>query len=138
MEMNFVGIAAAFATFFGVWIGHVSVRKFEREVVNLWIPTGIAIALGSGFMLVSFLTSNLTLSTASGILGVTLFCDAYEFFHQQHRVRQGRAPANPNNPRHAKILAECPEATTIDWLARDPRGSKYSSAELASAREGAK
>ena len=138
MEMNFVGVAAALATFFGVWIGHISVRKFERKFANLWIPAGVAIALGSGCMLASFLASDLALSAAGGILGVTLFCDAYEFFHQQQRVRHGHAPANPNNPRHAKILAECPEATTIDWLDRNPQGSKYSSAELASAKEGAK
>jgi hypothetical protein len=72
------------------------------------------------------------------ILGVTLLWDALEFFRQQKRVKHGHAPANPNNPRHAKILAEYPDATTIDWLNRSPRGSKYSSAELASIKEGPK
>ena len=74
----------------------------------------------------------------SSILGVTLLWDALEFFRQQKRIKHGHAPANPNNPRHAKILAEYPDATTIDWLDRNPRGSAYSPAELASIKEGAK
>lgn len=70
-----------------------------------------------------------------GILGVTLLWDALEFYRQQRRIQRGHAPANPNNPRHAKILAEFPSATTIDWLDRDPRGSAYASTELASIKE---
>jgi len=70
-----------------------------------------------------------------GILGVTLLWDALEFYRQQRRIQRGHAPANPNNPRHARILAEFTSATTIDWLDRDPRGSAYTPAELASIRE---
>jgi hypothetical protein len=55
-----------------------------------------------------------------GIFGITLLCDAYELPHQEKRVCKGRAPANPNNPRHAKILAEHSAATTIDLLKRAP------------------
>ena len=29
MTFNWIGVAAALATFFGVWIGHVTVRKVE-------------------------------------------------------------------------------------------------------------
>ncbi len=138
MEINLVGIAAALATFFGVWMGHVMVRKVEYAVVNLWAPTFIVLSIGAMFGVVSFLTSNMALSTMSGIFAMTLCCDAYEFFHQQKRVKIGRAPANPNNSRHAKILAEYPQATTMEWLHRDPRGYAYSSAELASMKEDAK
>jgi hypothetical protein len=138
MEINFIGFSAAFATFFCVWMGHVAVRKIERETVNLWIPVVVAIVLGVGFETVSFLTSNLVFSVMSGILGVTLLWDALEFFRQQKRIKRGHAPANLSNPRHAKILAEFPDATTFDWLDRDPRGSAYSSAELVSMKEGAK
>ena len=138
VNINLIGFAAALATFFGVWLGHVSVRKIERETVNLWIPTCIALALGIGFEIASILTVSLPLSAMCGILGVTLLWDALEFFRQQKRIKHGHAPANPNNPRHAKILAEHPEATTMDWLNRDPRGSAYSSAELASMKEGTK
>ena len=138
MEMNFIGFAAALATFFGVWLGHVSVRKIERETVNLWKPVLIAVALGTGLEIAALITSSLTLSAMCGILGVTLLWDALEFFRQQKRIKHGHAPANPNNPRHAKILAEYSESTTIDWLDRDPRGIAYSPAELASIKEGAK
>lgn len=138
MEINLVGFAAAFATFFGVWLGHVAVRKIERETVNLWIPSFIALALGVGVEIASLLTSNLILSAMSGIFAVTLLWDSLEFYRQQKRIKHGHAPANPNNLRHAKILAEYPDATTFDWLDRDPRGSAYSPAELASMKEGAK
>jgi len=138
MQINFVGLAAAVATFLGVWLGHVSVRKVERETVHLWKPTVIALVLSAGFGAASFLTSSLPLSAICGILSVTLLWDALEIaVRQPKRIKHGHAPANPNNPRHASILAEYPEATTIDWLNRDPRGTPYSPAELASIKESA-
>jgi len=138
MEINIIGFAAALATFLGVWLGHVSVRKIERETVNLWAPALIALAFGVGFEIVSFLTSNLSLSAMCGILGVTLLWDSFEFYRQQKRIKHGHAPANPKNPRHARILAEYPNATSFDWLDRDPRGSVYSPAELTSMKESGK
>lgn len=134
--MNYIGLSAAIATFLGVWLGHVSVRKIERTVVHLWIPTIIALLLGMGCLIASFLISNLALSAASGILAVTLFWDALEIaIRQPRRIQHGHAPANPNNPRHAKILAEFPTATTIDLLDRDPIGRAYTAHELASLKE---
>ena len=138
MQLNLVGVAAALATFLGVWMGHVAVRRIERNTIRLWIPIGLVLALGLGFVSFSLTTPNLILSAGSGILAVTFLWDALEFLRQQNRVKHGHAPANPNNPRHAKILAEYPQATTFDWLDRDPRGSKYSAAELASMKESAK
>jgi len=138
MQLNFVGVAAAFATFFGVWVGHVSVRKVERNAIHLWIPIGFFLALGLAFVSLSLTTPSLILSAASGILALTLVWDAHEFIRQQKRVRRGRAPANPSNPRHAKIMAEHPEATTFDWLDRDPRGRSYSAEELAAMKASAK
>ncbi len=139
MEINIVGLAAAVATFLGVWLGHVSVRKIERATVHLWKPTVIALVLSAGFGAASFLTSSLPLSAICGILSVTLLWDALEIaVRQPKRIKHGHAPANPHNPRHASILAEYPEATTIDWLNRDPRGAPYSSAELTSIKESAK
>lgn len=136
MEINFVGFTAALATFFGIWWGHVSVRKIERGVANLWIPTAITLALGSGLTIASFLISDLALSAASGILAVTLFWDALEIaIRQPNRIKHGHAPANPNNPRHAKILSEYPEATTHNLLNRDPIGRAYTAREIASMKE---
>lgn len=136
MELNWIGFAAATATFFGVWIGHVSVRKIERKVERIWIPAALAILFGFGLVLASLLTPNLSLSAFCGILAVTLFWDALELaVRQPRRIKHGHAPANPNNPRHAQILATRPEATTIDWLDRDPRGVPYTNAELHAIKE---
>ena len=138
MAINLLGFASAFSTFLGVWLGHVAVRKIERETVNLWIPASIALTLGLGFEVASFFVSSLHLSAMCGILGVTLLWDSFEFYRQQKRIKHGHAPANPKNPRHSKILAEYPGATIVDWLDRNPRGMAYSSVELASMKENAK
>lgn len=136
MELNWLGLASAAATFLGVWIGHVSVRKIERQVERIWIPAVLALFFGLGLELASFFTSSLILSTIFGILGVTLLWDALELaYRQPKRVKEGYAPANPNNPRHARILATHSNATTLDWLDRDPRGTAYTRAELESIKE---
>ena len=131
MEINWIGLASAMATFFGIWIGHVSVRKIEREVNRVWIPSMLAFLSGVGLELASFWTDSLILSTVCGIVGVTFLWDALELYYRQpNRIKEGHAPANPNNPRHAKILSSHPKATTFDWLARNPRGIQYTSHEL--------
>ena len=136
MHFNWIGLASAVATFLGVWIGHVSVRRIEKSVVRLWIPATLALCSGLGLELASFLTPNLFLSVSCGILGMTLLWDALELgYRQQKRVKEGYAPANPNNPRHAKILATHVNATTIDWLDRDPREFPYTKEELGSFEE---
>ena len=135
MELNIIGLAAATATFLGVWLGHVSVRKIEREVERIWIPSALALSLGLGFEIASFRASSVILSAMCGILSVTLLWDSLEFYRQQKRIREGHAPANPNNPRHARIIATHPNATTFDWLARDPRGYPYSEEELVPTKE---
>jgi hypothetical protein len=135
MALNWIGLVSAAATFLGVWIGHVSVRKIEREVERLWIPSTIALVLGFGFEIVSLRTSNLLLSAACGIVGMTLFWDSLEFYRQHKRIRHGHAPANPKNARHARILQSCPHATVVDWLAREPREIPYSREELLRTQE---
>lgn len=126
MEINFVGITAALAAFLGIWLGHVSVRVIERNAKILWPPILIAIILGMAFEAFSLATSNRLLSAATGILGITILWDALEFIRQENRVKKGHAPANPSNPRHARILAEHPYATTLDLLNRDPIGQQVS------------
>jgi len=122
MEINFIGLTAASATFLGIWLGHVSVRIIERNATSLLPPILIANALGIALEIYSLSTVNHLLSTATGILGFTILWDALEFVRQERRVKKGHAPANPSNPRHAKILAEYPTATTLDLLKRDPIG----------------
>jgi hypothetical protein len=138
VNINLVGVAAALAAFLGVWMGHVAVRRIERKMVRLWIPICATLLIGISFGVFSFLTPILILSAASGILAVTFLWDALEFIRQQNRIKHGHAPANPDNPRHAKILAQCTEATTFDWLDREPRESRYSAEELAAIKAGAK
>lgn len=122
--MNWVGLAAAAATFFGVWLGHVAVRKIEFVSPTIWLPTTIFVAMGLVTEYCSLTTNNLPLSAFLGILGITLLWDALEFTRQQKRIQKGHAPANPNNPRHAKILVECPTAITVDLLKREPTGHR--------------
>jgi len=120
--MNTLGIVTAISTFLGIWWGHVSVREIERRTVHLWKPILGALALGLALEAISLTTSSRPLSAATGILGVTVLWDALEFIRQEKRVRHGHAPANSDNPRHARILAQHPSATSIDLLARDPVG----------------
>ena len=135
MGINTVGLASAVATFLGIWIGHVSVRKIEREVERIWIPSVIAWILGITLEIISLATASRTASVFCAILGVTLLWDSLELYRQQSRIKKGHASANPDNPRHARILAAFPTATTIDWLDRDPRGRPYSPDDLLAIEE---
>ena len=120
--MNSLGLVSAITAFLSIWFGHVAVRKIEFISPTIWLPTMAFIAFGLITEYYSLITDHLSLKTVLGILGITLLFDAYEFTRQQKRIRKGHAPANPNNPRHAKILAEPnSHATTIDLLKREPR-----------------
>jgi len=122
--MNFIGMVAALTAFFSIWFGHVAVRKIEFSSPTIWIPSIIIAALGLIVEYFSLITVHRPLSAALGILGVTLLFDALEFTRQQNRIKKGHAPANPNNPRHAKILADSNfHATTLDLLKREPTGA---------------
>ena len=118
--VNTLGVTAAITAFLAIWIGHVAVRKIEAASHVITIPIVVSIVLGLVTEYCSLVTVNLQLSTVFGIIGVTLLWDAFEFIRQQKRIRKGHAPANPNNPRHAKILAEYSTATTQDLLKREP------------------
>src|SRR5215216_5325281 len=118
--MNWIGLVAALTAFFSIWFGHVAVRKIEFTSPTLWLPTTIFAALGLIVEYLSLTTIHRPLSTIFGILGITFLFDAFEFTRQQRRIRKGHAPANPNNPRHAKILSEHSSATALDLLKREP------------------
>ena len=121
--MNLIGVIAALTAFFSIWFGHVAVRKIEFISQTIWIPTLIFATLGLITEYCSLSTVNHPLSTFFGILGITFLFDALEFIRQQNRIKKGHAPANLNNPRHVRILAEHSSATTIDLLKREPVGS---------------
>lgn len=131
MEINLTGLAAALATFLGIWWGHVAVRVLEARLADIRSAMIIAVLLGMGMWTGALLTDWMPLSAALGIFGVTLLWDGYEFYRQEKRVKIGHAPANPANPRHARILAEYPSATTLDLLGRDPVGRTVDAEEAA-------
>ncbi|MFN2235356.1 MAG: DUF4491 family protein [Anaerolineales bacterium] len=122
LNLQWVGVLAAAATFLGVWFGHVAVRKIEARVEKLWVPIMGTLLLGLAFETWSLLTDSLLASAVAGVLGITLLWDSFEFWRQQKRVIKGHAPANPDNLRHARIFAENKDATILDLLDRDPIG----------------
>ncbi len=135
--MHTEGLAAALSAFLGIWFGHVLVRVVEFRANDLR-PPGLALgALGVGLLAGSLASQGFSLSAALGILGMTVLFDALELWRQEKRVRHGHAPANPANPRHARILAACPQATTRHLLERQPIGRPYSADELEQIRKGA-
>jgi Domain of unknown function (DUF4491) len=119
MTLNWIGVVAALATFLGVWIGHVTVRQVEYRAPDLRIPMFAVVVIGLALELVALSSSSLYVSGACGILGMTALFGALEFRRQFKRVKQGHAPANPNNPRHVPLLA-AGQATTNDLLKREP------------------
>lgn len=123
MTINPLGLVAAFTAFFSIWFGHVAVRKIEAISPTIWMPSAIFLILGVSCEWLSLKVPGLQVATVFGILGITLLFDAFEFTRQQKRIIKGHAPANPDNPRHAKILKESASATTLDLLKRDPIGS---------------
>jgi len=126
------------AIFFGVWMGHVLVRKLEYKSSSIVLPSACFALIGISLVIGSFLHDSPIISATLGILGMTAVWDSVEFIRQQKRVIKGHAPANPNNPRHARILEQYPSTVTIDLLKRDPIGRAVNAEEairLVSAKE---
>jgi uncharacterized membrane protein len=121
--MNVLGLTSAITAFLAIWFGHVGVRKIEAASRTVLVPIISAVLLGLIVEYLSVISENIHLKAIFGIVGVTLLWDGFEFIRQQKRIRKGHAPANPNNPRHAAILAEPnSHATTRDLLKREPAG----------------
>jgi hypothetical protein len=112
------------------------VRKIEYLSPTVWVPALLALCLGLAFEASALLSEDLNLSAALGIFGFTLLWDALEFWRQERRVVKGHAPANPDNPRHARLLATGAPVPAIDWLKRDPQGRPLTSEELQAMQEG--
>jgi hypothetical protein len=129
MGLNFIGLAAALATFFSIWAGHVLVRVIEYRSASIRLPAACFSVAGILLLAGTFLATSLTLSAVLGILGITTLWDAYEFPRQQKRIIKGHAPANPSNPRHVHILEEYKTATTLDLLKRGPLGREVNQKE---------
>ena len=106
------------------------VRKLESRLERIAPAVIICILLGLLFEICALLVESNRISAIFGIVGFTFLWDALEFFRQEKRIKVGHAPANPNNPRHASILAQYSSATTVDLLNREPRGKAYSEEEM--------
>jgi hypothetical protein len=137
MTANWIGMLAALAAFLGIWLGHVSVRKIEYHSETVWLPSGVAFVLGVLLEAGALQTDSLAISAVLGILGITVLWDSLEFWRQQKRVGSGHAPANPDNPRHARLLQSSRHATTINWLDRQPLGRQLTTDEIRRIKEGA-
>ena len=136
METNPIGLITAVSVFFGIWFGHVAVRKIEYISSTIWLPSLTFLSLGLAFEVGAAITQSFYLSAALGVVGITFLWDSFEFNRQQKRVVKGHAPANPNNPRHARILSQSNSATTIDVLNRNPTGEQLTSEEIEAIQEG--
>jgi len=124
--INFIGLAASLATFLGIWLGHVFVRKIEFNSQSLWPPVVGAALLGLICEYISVQIETQWLSAVFGIFGITLLWDALELKRQERRVKKGHAPANPANPRHKKFIMETSNATILDLINRNPVGHPVS------------
>jgi hypothetical protein len=129
MAVNVLGPVAAVSAFLGIWLGHVTVRKVEYLSPTIWLPSVLFALTGLGLEIASLTISSKAASLSLGITGMTLLWDALEMIRQQRRIRKGHAPANPANPRHARILAECPAATPSNLLKREPIGRTVTTEE---------
>jgi hypothetical protein len=129
MGLNLIGLAAGMALFYGVWIGHVLVRKLEYKSASLIFPSVCFALIGISLVIGSFLAGSQPISAILGILGMTALWDSFEFFRQEKRVIKGHAPANPSNARHARILEQYSLATPLDLLNRDPIGRPVNAEE---------
>jgi apolipoprotein N-acyltransferase len=119
--LQFAGFWMALATFLGIWWGHVGVRWLEARIVRIGPAIAVLTLLGLALNIYSLFANSLTLSGVASIVGITLLWDAFEVHRQAQRVEHGHAPANPDNPRHAAILATSKHATTEDLLDREPQ-----------------
>lgn len=114
--MNLIGIWMTVITLLGIWSGHVAVRWLEYRLNHLWVACLPLTAAGLALLAVSTRAELPALSAGLGLAGIILVIDAVELIHQDHRVKIGRAPANPANPRHARILRKFPAAVTTNPL----------------------
>jgi|GEM_PF-451769 hypothetical protein len=121
MTLQWAGVCLALATFLSIWWGHVGVRILEAKSANIWPPTIALIVAGLALIVYSLFAPNLIVSGVSSMVGITLLWDAFEMYRQSKRIMHKHAPANPNNPRHAALLAQG-LATTEDLLDREPTG----------------
>ncbi|MFI3285608.1 MAG: DUF4491 family protein [Rikenellaceae bacterium] len=97
MELNFIGIIVAVATFLIIGLFHPIVIKSEYYWgVKCW---WFFLVLGLISLVASLLIENFIFSMILGVLGITFLWSIIEIFEQRERVRKGWFPENPNRKR---------------------------------------
>lgn len=124
MGVETAGLAAAAATFLSVWLGHVAVRFLEYRVARLWMARALFGAAGLACVGASLACTCANGSTELGIFGLVFLYDILELGRQEGRVREGRARANPDNPRHREVYA-AGKALILDLFDREPAPPVY-------------
>jgi hypothetical protein len=124
VHAEWTGVVAALAVFGAVWAGHAGVRAIEYRSLRLAPAMAILAAAGLALEVLASLSGIRLFAVAEGIVGMTLLFDAFELRRQFRRVRDGRARANPLNPRHRPYI-ESGVALVADPLDPDrPHGEE--------------
>lgn len=93
MELNFIGVIVATATFLIIGLFHPIVIKAEYYWgVRCW---WVFLVLGIISLILSLLIHDLISSTILGVLGIAFFWSIIEIFEQRERVEKGWFPKNP-------------------------------------------
>ena len=124
MSLETAGLAAGAATFGSVWFGHVAVRFVEYRARGLLLPRLAFGLAGLGCLGASLACSCPNGSIELGIFGLVFLYDIVELGRQERRVLEGRARANPDNPRHRPAF-DSGKALTEDLFAREPEQPTY-------------
>ncbi|MFI3306138.1 MAG: DUF4491 family protein [Rikenellaceae bacterium] len=94
MELNFVGVIVAVATFLIIGLFHPIVIKSEYYFgVKCWWAF---LFVGVVSLALSLIIENLYASMILGVLGVSSLWSILEIFEQRERVEKGWFPRNPN------------------------------------------
>ncbi len=102
MNLQPAGVVLGVTAFVSIWLGHVTVRALEYRMA--WLPGPLFLLAGITVEIGALLVRVPLASGVLGIVGMTLIWDVIEFKRQEKRVARGHAPANPHNPRHARLL----------------------------------
>ena len=93
MELNFIGLICAVATFFIIGLFHPIVIKGEYYFgTRCW---WVFCLLGIAFLALSLLVDHQVTSTIMGVIGCSCLWSILELFEQKKRVERGWFPKNP-------------------------------------------
>lgn len=93
MNMNFLGLIIAVATFLVIGLFHPIVIKAEYYFgVRCWWAFALA---GIAFLAASLWVEDVLWSAILGVIGCSSFWSILEIFEQRNRVRKGWFPKNP-------------------------------------------